>query len=87
MSIIKEPTRRVQHYRRLVTVKQAMKECEVTRRTVYNWVVRGQVQWVRTPGGPIRIYADSLYRSPEGIPIDAHAENALDVQEQIEKLF
>lgn len=87
MSLRDEPSRRVQPYRRLVTVRQAMKECAVTRRTIYNWVVRRQVQWVRTPGGLIRIYADSLYRSPEGLPIDAQESQALDVQEQIEKLF
>jgi excisionase family DNA binding protein len=34
----------------------------VTRRTVYNWVAADKVEYVRTPGGRLRIFADTLYR-------------------------
>ena len=42
-----------------------MKACEVvgvSRRTIYNWMAGGKVQYVRTAGGSVRIYADSLWR-------------------------
>ncbi len=44
-----------------------MKACElvgVSRRTIYNWISGGKVDYVRTAGGSIRIFADSLWRSP-----------------------
>ena len=42
-----------------------MKACEVvgvSRRTIYNWIAAGKVEYVRTAGGSIRIFADSLWR-------------------------
>jgi excisionase family DNA binding protein len=47
-----------------------MKACElvgVSRRTIYNWITAGKVEYVRTAGGSIRIFVDSLWR-------DAHSE-------------
>lgn len=47
-----------------------MKACElvgVSRRTIYNWITAGKVEYVRTAGGSIRIFVDSLWR-------DAHTE-------------
>lgn len=49
-----------------------MKACElvgVSRRTIYNWISAGKVEYVRTAGGSIRIFVDSLWR-------DAHSEMA-----------
>jgi predicted site-specific integrase-resolvase len=37
----------------------------VSRRTIYNWMSAGKVQYVRTAGGAVRIYEDSLWRKPE----------------------
>jgi predicted site-specific integrase-resolvase len=34
----------------------------VSRRTIYNWISAGKVEYVRTAGGAIRIFADSLWR-------------------------
>jgi excisionase family DNA binding protein len=45
-----------------------MKACEVvgvSRRTIYNWIAGGKVEYVRTAGGSVRIFADSLWRSPD----------------------
>jgi len=45
-----------------------MKACEVvgvSRRTIYNWMAGGKIEFVRTAGGSVRIFADSLWRSPE----------------------
>src|SRR4051812_43775697 len=60
-----------------------MKACEVvgvSRRTIYNWISAGKVEYVRTAGGSIRIFADSLWRSPavttEGPSAAVHAATA-----------
>ena len=60
-----------------------MKACEVvgvSRRTIYNWISAGKVEYVRTAGGSIRIFADSLWRSPgvpatdgQAVPVATHA--------------
>lgn len=45
-----------------------MKACEavgVSRRTIYNWIAAGKVEYVRTAGGSIRIFADTLWRNPD----------------------
>ena len=42
-----------------------MKACEavgVSRRTIYNWIAAGKVEYVRTAGGSIRIFTDTLWR-------------------------
>ena len=42
-----------------------MKACEVvgvSRRTIYNWIAANKVEYVRTAGGSIRIFADTLWR-------------------------
>ena len=48
-----------------------MKACEVvgvSRRTIYNWISAGKVEYVRTAGGSIRIFADSLWRDASAAP-------------------
>jgi excisionase family DNA binding protein len=48
-----------------------MKACEVvgvSRRTIYNWISAGKVEYIRTAGGAIRIFADSLWRDPDSQP-------------------
>ncbi|MEW5984235.1 MAG: helix-turn-helix domain-containing protein [Acidobacteriota bacterium] len=45
-----------------------MKACElvgVSRRTIYNWIAAGKVEYVRTAGGSVRIFVDSLWREPQ----------------------
>jgi excisionase family DNA binding protein len=44
-----------------------MKACElvgVSRRTIYNWISSGKVEYVRTAGGSVRIFVDTLWRDP-----------------------
>ena len=44
-----------------------MKACElvgVSRRTIYNWITSGKVEYVRTAGGSVRIFVDTLWREP-----------------------
>jgi excisionase family DNA binding protein len=53
-----------------------MKACEVvgvSRRTIYNWISAGKVEYVRTAGGSIRIFADSLWRDASAAPRPAAA--------------
>ena len=48
-----------------------MKACEavgVSRRTIYNWISAGKVEYVRTAGGSIRIFADTLWRDASARP-------------------
>jgi len=58
-----------------------MKACEVvgvSRRTIYNWISAGKVEYVRTAGGSIRIFADTLWRdaaAPQR-PVVATSEDA-----------
>ncbi len=59
-----------------------MKACElvgVSRRTIYNWIAGGKVDYVRTAGGSIRIFVDSLWRDPSGL-----GQPALDTPFQFE---
>ena len=59
-----------------------MKACEavgVSRRTIYNWISAGKVEYVRTAGGSIRIFADSLWRDggqPRPVAASAAAPGA-----------
>ena len=45
-----------------------MKACDlvgVSRRTIYNWIASGKVEYVRTAGGSVRIFVDTLWREPD----------------------
>ena len=42
-----------------------MKACElvgVSRRTIYNWIAQRKVEYVRTAGGSVPIFVDTLWR-------------------------
>jgi excisionase family DNA binding protein len=51
--------------RRAISISQACESVGVSRRTIYNWIAAGKVQYVRTAGGAVRIFEDSLWRSPD----------------------
>jgi excisionase family DNA binding protein len=57
-----------------------MKACEavgVSRRTIYNWIAAGKVEYIRTAGGSIRIFADTLWRdAARSQPLSASAAAA-----------
>ena len=52
--------------RQTVSIMKACEVVGVSRRTIYNWIAAGKVEYVRTAGGSIRIFADSLWRDREG---------------------
>jgi excisionase family DNA binding protein len=57
-----------------------MKACEavgVSRRTIYNWISAGKVEYVRTAGGSIRIFADTLWRDASERPAAANVPQAV----------
>lgn len=47
--------------RETVNIVQAADRCGVARRTVHAWVKTDKVQYVRTAGGHVRIFVDSLF--------------------------
>jgi len=51
-----------------LTINEACDECEVTRRTIYNWIAKGRLEVRRTAGGTIRIAERSLWRNVEESP-------------------
>ena len=60
-----------------------MKACElvgVSRRTIYNWLSSGKIEYVRTAGGSVRIFVDTLWRDPHHA--DRPATEAVWNQEQ-----
>ena len=50
--------------RQTVSIMKACEVVGVSRRTIYNWISAGKVEYVRTAGGSIRIFADTLWRDP-----------------------
>ena len=57
--------------RRAISIAQACTSVGVSRRTIYNWMSAGKVQYVRTAGGAVRIFEDSLWRRSEAAVGDA----------------
>ena len=54
--------------RKTISIRKACELVGVSRRTIYNWIAGGKVEYVRTAGGSIRIFADTLWRSSDGSP-------------------
>jgi excisionase family DNA binding protein len=50
--------------RKTVSIPRACELVGVSRRTIYNWIASGKIQYVRTAGGSVRIFADTLWREP-----------------------
>jgi excisionase family DNA binding protein len=48
--------------RKTVSIPRACDVVGVSRRTIYNWMASGKVQYIRTAGGSVRIFADTLWR-------------------------
>lgn len=54
--------------RQTLTILKACEVVGVSRRTIYNWIAANKIEYVRTAGGSIRIYADSLWREGSAAP-------------------
>jgi excisionase family DNA binding protein len=53
--------------RKTVSIPRACELVSVSRRTIYNWIASGKIQYVRTAGGSVRIFADTLWREPNAV--------------------
>ncbi len=58
--------------RKTISINKASELVGVSRRTIYNWIDRGKVEYIRTAGGSIRIFVDTLSRTPEHTTIPRH---------------
>jgi len=47
--------------RKTLSIMKASELVGVSRRTIYNWLKAGKLQYVRTAGGAVRIYPESLF--------------------------
>ena len=56
--------------RKTVSIPRACELVGVSRRTIYNWIASGKIQYVRTAGGSIRIFVDTLWREPNAAGAD-----------------
>lgn len=54
--------------REIVTITNACKLAGVSRRTLYNWMNAGLVEWVLSAGGPRRVYVDTLFKPAKSRP-------------------
>jgi len=57
--------------RQTVSIARAGELVGVSRRTIYNWIAGGKIQYVRTAGGSVRIFADTLWRPATAETADA----------------
>lgn len=51
--------------RQTVSIIQACTIVGVSRRTIYNWIAANKIEYLRTAGGSVRIFKDTLWRAPE----------------------
>jgi excisionase family DNA binding protein len=50
--------------RETLSITDACKHVGVSRRTIYNWMADAKIEYVRTAGGAVRIFTDTLWRAP-----------------------
>ncbi len=50
------------HERVLLTVREACATVHVRKTTIYRWLKAGKLDVIRTVGGSLRIYEDSLWQ-------------------------
>ena len=55
--------------RKTISIIKASVLVGVSRRTIYNWIASGKVEYIRTAGGSVRIFVDTLWRTPENTGI------------------
>jgi len=67
--------------RKAISIAQACASVGVSRRTIYNWMAAGKVQYIRTAGGAVRIFEDSLWRTPD--PPAPSGSNGVEASPQI----
>lgn len=56
----------ITHERHLLNTVATCRMARISRATLYRWIAANKVEWLRTPTGQLRIYADSVLRAPTG---------------------
>ena len=56
--------------RKTVSIITATELTGMSRRAIHSWVQNDKVEYVRTAGGSVRIFLDTLFRTPNMQPID-----------------
>ncbi len=51
--------------RKTVSINGACALLDVSRRTIYYWIAGAKVDYVRTAGGSVRLFVDTLWRTPD----------------------
>ena len=51
--------------RKTISINKASELVGVSRRTIHNWIASGKVEYIRTAGGSVRIFVDTLWRTPD----------------------
>ena len=51
--------------REVISINEACEAVGVSRRTMYNWIKQGKVKYIRIASGSVRIFVDTLWRSPD----------------------
>jgi excisionase family DNA binding protein len=64
--------------RKTVSIPRACELVGVSRRTIYNWIASSKVQYVRTAGGSVRIFVDTLWREPDTTTTPSEVPGALE---------
>ena len=59
-----QPRRQLVVERKTISIMKACELVGVSRRTIYNWLSSGKIEYVRTAGGSVRIFVDTLWRDP-----------------------
>jgi excisionase family DNA binding protein len=63
--------------RQTVSIMKACEIASVSRRTIYNWIKAGRLEYTRTAGGSIRIFPESLFmRTPTAAAATTNAAAA-----------
>ena len=60
----KPPDTKMMSERKTISIMKACELVGVSRRTIYNWIASGKVEYIRTAGGSVRIFVDTLWRDP-----------------------
>ena len=55
--------------RQTISITKACDLVDVSRRSIYNWMASGKVEYVRTARGSVRIFVDTLWQTPDDLTI------------------
>ena len=69
--------------RKTTSIMKACELVDVSRRTIYNWIASGKIEYVRTAGGSVRIFVDSLWREPEQSAAQRTGMSCVDEQRRV----